>query len=78
MLFGSDVVASVTRPLKELKGFKKALIKKGETMTVTFSLSADELAFYHNDMKFYAEPGKFMVFAGGSSDTTLAGEFELK
>jgi beta-glucosidase len=64
--------------LRELKGFKKIFIKKGETETVTFSLSASDLAFYHNDLEFYAEPGKFMVFVGGNSDAELSGEFELK
>jgi beta-glucosidase len=77
-LYVRDVVASVTRPLRELKGFKKIFIKKGETETVTFSLSASDLAFYHNDLEFYAEPGKFMVFVGGNSDAELSGEFELK
>ncbi|KAF0239259.1 MAG: hypothetical protein FD181_239 [Prolixibacteraceae bacterium] len=77
-LYVRDVVASVTRPLKELKGFKKIFIKKGETETVTFNLSANDLAFYHQDLQFYAEPGEFMVFVGGNSDAPLSGKFELK
>lgn len=77
-LYVQDVVASVTRPMRELKGFKKTNIKKGETETVTFKLSANDLAFYHQDLQFYAEPGEFMVFVGGNSNASLSGKFELK
>jgi beta-glucosidase len=77
-LYVRDVVASVTRPVKELKGFKKIFIKKDETETVTFKLSANDLAFYHQDLQFYAEPGEFMVFVGGNSDASLSGKIELK
>ena len=77
-LYIRDLVASVTRPVKELKAFKKVMIKKGENTTVTFNLSASDLAFYHNDLEFYAEPGEFMVFVGGNSNASLSGKFELK
>jgi beta-glucosidase len=77
-LYVRDVVASVTRPLKELKGFKKIFIKKGETTTVTFKLSANDLAFYHNDLQFFAEPSEFQVFVGGNSDASYSGSFILK
>jgi beta-glucosidase len=77
-LYVRDVVASVTRPVKELKGFKKIFIKKDETETVTFQLSANDLAFYHQDLQFYAEPGEFMVFVGGNSNASLSGKIELK
>jgi beta-glucosidase len=77
-LYVQDVVASVTRPMRELKGFKKIFIKKGETETVTFKLSANDLAFYHQDLQFYAEPGEFMVFVGGNSNASLSGKIELK
>ena len=76
-LYIRDVVASVTRPVKELKGFKKVMIKKGKNTTVTFNLTASDLAFYHNDLEFYAEPGEFMVFVGGNSNASLSGKFEL-
>ncbi|MFY7730742.1 MAG: glycoside hydrolase family 3 C-terminal domain-containing protein, partial [Flavobacterium sp.] len=76
-LYVHDVVGSVTRPVKELKGFTKQLIKKGETKTITFDISADDLRFYNIDMKFVAEPGDFEVFVGGSSDATLKATFEL-
>ncbi len=77
-LYVGDVVASVTRPLKQLKGFKKIFIKKGETATVTFKLTANNLAFYHNDLQFFAEPGEFQVFVGGNSNAGLSRSFTLK
>jgi beta-glucosidase len=77
-LYIKDEVASITRPLRELKGFKKVNVKKGETQSVTFTLSVDELAFYHPDLSFYAEPGDFTVFVGGDSNASLAAKFSLK
>jgi beta-glucosidase len=76
-LYVKDVVGSVTRPVRELKGFKKLLIKKGEKKTVEFELSAEDLKFYNIDMKFVAEPGDFEVFVGGSSEATLTNKFVL-
>lgn len=76
-LYIKDAVGSVTRPVKELKGFKKVMIKKGEKKTVEFELSADDLRFYNIDMKFVAEPGDFEVFVGGSSADTLNDKFVL-
>lgn len=77
-LYVRDEVASITRPLRELKGFKKVFLKKGETKTVTFTLTAEQLAFYHPDMTCYAESGDFTVFVGGDSNTTLAAQFTLQ
>ncbi|MCR5862108.1 glycoside hydrolase family 3 C-terminal domain-containing protein [Flavobacterium sp. J372] len=76
-LYVRDVVGSVTRPVKELKGFKKLLIKKGQKQTVDFELTTEDLKFYNIDMKFVAEPGDFEVFVGGSSDAILKDKFEL-
>lgn len=76
-LYIKDVVGSVTRPVKELKGFKKLLIKKGTKQTVEFEISPDELKFYNIDMQFVAEPGDFEVFVGGSSATGLNDKFVL-
>ncbi len=76
-LYVRDLVGSVTRPLKELKGFRKVVIGKGETKKVTFALTAEDLAFYRYDLSYRAEPGQFMVFIGGNSETTLAKEFRL-
>ncbi|SHI33054.1 beta-glucosidase [Tangfeifania diversioriginum] len=76
-LYVRDVVATVTRPVKELKGFKKVFFAKGETKTVTFTLKAEDLGFYHPDMSFYAEPGDFIAFVGGNSNTENSVEFVL-
>lgn len=77
-LYIRDVVGSVTRPVKELKGFEKVEIKKGETKTVTFKLTVEDLKFYNSNLDFVAEPGQFHVFVGTNSDTTMKAEFELK
>ena len=77
-LYIRDLVGSVTRPVKELKGFEKIDLKKGETRTVTFEISSDDLKFYTIDMKNEAEAGQFDVFVGGSSSTDSKVSFELK
>lgn len=77
-LYVRDLVGSVTRPLKELKGFEKIALKAGEEKEVRFSLSAKDLAFYTRNMEFKAEPGKFEVFVGGSSNVVDKKVFELK
>ena len=76
-LYIKDVVGSVTRPVRELKGFNKILLKKGEKKTVTFDITAADLKFYTLDMKFAAEPGDFEVFVGGSSNAELTEKFVL-
>ncbi|RTY94600.1 beta-glucosidase BglX [Flavobacterium sp. GSP27] len=76
-LYIRDLVGSVTRPLKELKGFQKIAIKKGEKQTVTFEISLEELKFYNSDLKFIAEPGTFQVFVGTDSNTDRKVSFEL-
>lgn len=76
-LYLRDVVASVTRPVKELKGFKKIFLKKGETQTVTFKISNEELKFWNIDMQFVSEPGKFDVFVGTNSVDVKTTSFEL-
>ncbi len=70
-LYIRDLVGSVTRPVKELKGFRKINIKKGEKQTVTFDISVEDLKFYNSDLKYVAEPGEFEIFIGTSSDTSL-------
>ena len=72
-----DVVGSITRPVRELKGFRRIRLKPGETRVVEFALPTDELAFYNNQEERVLEPGKFEIFVGGSSLAPLAGEFEL-
>lgn len=70
-LYIRDLVGSVTRPIKELKGFQKINIKKGEKQTVTFDISVEDLKFYNSDLKYVAEPGEFEIFIGSNSDTNL-------
>jgi len=76
-LYIRDLVGSVTRPVKELKGFQKINIKKGEKQAVTFVLTAEDLKFYNSELQFVAEPGAFEVFVGSNSDTNIKAKFEL-
>lgn len=76
-LYIRDLVGSVTRPVKELKGFQKIMIKKGETVTVSFKIDIDDLKFYNSSLDFVAEPGMFQVFVGTDSSTKMMKEFEL-
>ncbi|HEX9826410.1 MAG TPA: glycoside hydrolase family 3 C-terminal domain-containing protein, partial [Flavobacteriaceae bacterium] len=76
-LYIRDLVGSVTRPVKELKGFQKVEIKKGETKTVTFTLTVEDLKFYNYNLDFVAEPGDFEVFVGTNSDAPLKAQFKL-
>jgi len=77
-LYIRDLVGTVTRPVKELKGFQKVFIKKGETKTVSFTISVEDLKFYNSNLDFVAEPGAFHVFVGTDSSTERMKEFELK
>ena len=73
-IYVRDLVSSVTRPVKELKGFQRVSLAPGETRTVAFDLTPDRLAFYDIDMVFRVEPGEFRVMAGSSSrDQDLQG-----
>lgn len=76
-LYIKDEVGSVTRPVKELKGFNKIILKKGEKKTVEFEISANDLRFYDINMQFVAEPGDFEVTIGGDSASGLSGKFVL-
>ncbi len=62
-----DVVSSVTRPVKELKGFQKITLRPGEKKTVSFEITPDLLAFYNVNMKYVVEPGEFFIMVGNSS-----------
>jgi beta-glucosidase len=74
----NDIVASVTRPVKELKGFKRISLKAGEKQTVTIKIKAKNLAFYNRKMERKVEPGMFKVMVGNSSaNILLEGEFEV-
>jgi beta-glucosidase len=76
-LYIRDVVGSVTRPLKELKGFQKIEIKKGEKKTIRFEISVEDLKFYNSDLEFAAEPGDFQAFLGADSSTNKFMSFKL-
>ncbi len=77
-LYIKDLFASVTRPIKELKGFEMTSLKPSETKTIVFELNADALGFYDNDNNWVVEKGAFEVYIGGSSDKTIKSTFELK
>ena len=66
-LYVRDLVSSVTRPVKELKGFQKVTLNPGETRTVTMDITPDSLAFYDVNMKYVVEPGAFSIMVGTSS-----------
>ena len=66
-LYIRDVVSSATRPVKELKGFRKVRLQPGETATVTFDITPDLLSFYDVNMKYVVEPGEFTLMIGNSS-----------
>ena len=72
-----DIHGSVTRPVRELKGFEMVELNKGETKEVRFVLNKENLGFYNNNGDYIIEPGLFKVFIGGSSITELEAEFEL-
>ncbi|MBM3183547.1 MAG: beta-glucosidase, partial [Chloroflexi bacterium] len=77
-LYVNDVVASVTRPVRELKGFRRIALKPGETRTVEFELSTADLSFYGKDMKRIVEPGEFGVGVGPSSSSLpMLSKFEI-
>ncbi len=76
-LYIRDLVGSITRPVKELKGFQKITLKAGETKTVEFRISVNDLKFYNYDLKYVAEPGEFKIFIGGNSREVKEASFRL-
>ncbi|MEM4610916.1 MAG: glycoside hydrolase family 3 C-terminal domain-containing protein, partial [Thermoproteota archaeon] len=77
-LYVRDRVSSVTRPVMELKGFKRLSLEPGETKTVEFTVSTEQLAFYDEQMRLIVEPGVFEVLIGSSSeDIRLRGSFKV-
>ena len=76
-LYIRDMVGSVTRPVKELKGFQKVFLENGQAKELRFEIVPDMLSFYRKDMTFGSEPGKFKIFIGTSSDNVKEAEFEL-
>jgi beta-glucosidase len=76
-LYTRQLVASRSRPLRELKGFEKIELAPGQRKTVRFTLNASDLAYHDDDGKPVIEPGPFNVFVGGSSAADLKGEFRI-
>jgi beta-glucosidase len=76
-LYVRDLVGSVTRPVRELRGFQKVRLAPGERRPVSFTLSARDLAFHGRSMQLAAEPGRFHAWIGGDSAATLRTEFVL-
>src|SRR5205085_1886634 len=78
-LYTHELVTSVTTYEKNLRGFERIYLKPGETKTVTFVLTHDDLALWNRQLHFVIEPGKFKVMIGsGSEDIRLTGQFEIK
>jgi beta-glucosidase len=76
-LYLRDVVASRTRPVRELKGFERITLNAGEKRRVNFTLAPEQLGFYNREMRFIVEPGEFKVFVGNSSVGGLEASFEV-
>lgn len=76
-LYIRDKVGSVTRPVKELKGFQRVTLQPGETKTVTFNLPVSDLAYWNIDMKKVVEPGEFTLWLGTNSDEGLSADLEV-
>lgn len=73
-----DKVASVSRPVRELKGFRKVMLQPGESKTIHFTVNKEKLSFYNNKLEWVAEPGEFDIMIGSSSgDIRLKGLIEL-
>ncbi|TLX75767.1 beta-glucosidase BglX [Labilibacter sediminis] len=77
-LYIQDITGSVTRPLKELKNFKKVFIPQGQEVEVKFDITAEDLAFYHSDLSYKSEAGDFNLFIGANSQDVKTTSFVLK
>ena len=77
-LYIRDVAASISRPVKELKGFERISLKAGESRDVNLTIDVDMLKFYNSDLQFVAEPGDFEVMVGGNSRDVQSLKFSLQ
>jgi beta-glucosidase len=77
-LYIRDVAASMARPVKELKGFKRITLKPGASQRVEFTLGPEELGFYNREMKYIVEPGEFKVMIGSSSEDVIEKSFMVQ
>lgn len=76
-LYIRDLFGCVVRPVKELKGFQKVMLKKGETRQLTFTLTPEDLKFFNNEIEYINEAGDYELFVGSSSDASLKANFKL-
>ncbi|HEX6732109.1 MAG TPA: beta-glucosidase BglX [Pyrinomonadaceae bacterium] len=76
-LYIRDQAASVTRPIKELKGFERVTLQPGEKRRIQFTLTSQHLGFYGRDMRFVTEPGEFKVMVGPNSQDLLEASFQV-
>ncbi len=77
-LYIRDVAASMTRPVKELKGFQRVTLKPGEKKRLEFRLTAEHLGFWNREMRFVVEPGEFKLMVGSNSDDLIETKFEVE
>ena len=71
------MVGSVVRPVKELKGFQQIFLKSGESKTVTFKITTNDLKFYNDKLQYIYEPGDFKLFIGTNSEDVQEADFTL-
>ena len=76
-LYIRDLIGSITRPVKELKGFELISLEPNQEIKVSFNLTKDELGFFNDKGEFIIEPGDFKVFVGGNSETVLEANFKI-
>jgi beta-glucosidase len=76
-MYIQDLYGSVVRPVKELKGFKKIILKQGESQEIIFQITKYSLAFWNEKMEFLAEPGAFKLYIGTNSDQVKEADFEF-
>ena len=76
-LYIRDVAASVSRPVKELKGFQRITLQPGEKKRVEFNLESQQLGFYDRNMRFVVEPGEFRVMVGANSEDLIEMKLEV-
>ncbi|MFC4870902.1 beta-glucosidase BglX [Negadavirga shengliensis] len=77
-LYVRDLVGSITRPVKELKGFQKVFLKAGETIEVSFEIGREDLMFYNHSLEHVFEPGEFEIMIGGNSEDVVRQKINWK
>lgn len=77
-MYTRQMVGSIARPVKELKGFQQIILEPGETKKVSFDISVNDLKFYNSDLKYIYEPGAFKVFIGTNSADVKEADFTLQ